>query len=256
MKIDAHMHLTIPVETMVDKLREQGFDRGIVCSSAVARGECVTTLESAQAIMGQVADVQNQALRLTASQVNHQIMEAVSQYPQLLWGFGKVDLFQPDLEATMDEIVALGMKGVGEIVGLHGNVDRLAPVLELAGARGLPVFLHTDYPVDADDLARVFELAGRYPETQIILGHMGGDFWIDAIQGASKLPNVWVDTSEVVNQVALQVAVNTIPGRVLFSTDYPWDSMESMVAHVQVLQNSEAEKQAVLGGNAERLFSR
>lgn len=255
MKIDAHMHLTVPVELMADKLRSLGFDKGVVCSSAVARGECITTLESAETIMGQVADVQNDALSLIASQVNRQIMAEVDKYPDLLWGFGKVDLFQPDLASTVDEIVQLGMKGIGEIVGIHGHTDKLAPVLELAGARHLPVFLHTDYPVDAADLVSVFRLAKRYPQAQIILGHMGGDFWIDAIRGAGENANLWLDTSEVVNQVALQVAVNTVPRRVLFSTDYPWDSPESMLGHVEALQNTKEEKNAVLGGNAQALFA-
>ena len=58
------------------------------------------------------------------------------------------------------------------------------------------------------------------------------------------------------NQVALQVAVNTVPDKVLFSTDYPWDAPESMEARVEALRNSEETKRAVLGGNAQRLFNR
>lgn len=254
MKIDAHMHLTIPTSMMVEQLKSLGFDHGVVCSSAVARGECIQTLDDARVQMGQVVGVQNSAVAVSVEDINAQIAAAVATCPEMLFGFGKVDLFQENPGATIAQIAQMGMKGVGEIVGIHGNVERLCPILEAAGQYKLPVFLHTDYPVDSQDLQGVFALAVQYPQTQIILGHMGGDFWIDAIAGAAKTPNVWVDTSEVVNQVALQVAVNEVGDRLLFSTDYPWDAPESMVARVEALHNTDAQKQAVMGDNAARLF--
>lgn len=254
MKIDMHMHLTQPVSLAADKLRTLGFDRGILCSSAVARGESISTLSDARAMMSRVGDVQNRPTDRTASQINRDIMDAVNQYPDLLWGFGKVDLFQPDIPETVSEISALGMKGIGEIVGIHGNTGLLATVFDAAATYALPVFLHTDYPVDAGDLAAVFRLSALFPDTQIILGHMGGDFWIDAIAGASVHPNIWLDTSEIVNQVALQVAVNTLPDRVMFSSDFPWDAPEGILARIAVLDASDEVKEKVLGGSAAHLF--
>lgn len=256
MKIDVHMHMTQPLELVTDQLKKGGFDRGIICSSAVARGECIDTLADAREMMGRVAEVQNRPVEKTVSQINREIAAAVRQYPDLLWGFGKADLFQPDPEAAVREIAELGLQGVGEIVGLHGNVPKLEPILAAAEAADLPVFLHTDYPVDGADLAAVAELINAHPRAQVILGHMGGDFWMDAVAMAAEHANLWLDTSEVVNQVALQVAVNTVPDRVLFSTDYPWDAPESMEARIAALRNSEETKQAVLGGSALKLFER
>lgn len=254
MMIDAHMHLTRPVTLMVETLQRLGFQRGVVCSSAVASGERISTLADARAMMERVAGVQNRATDRTVSQINRDIAAAVAQYPALLWGFGKVDLFQDGLAETVEEMKSLGMKGIGEIVGLHGNVGLLPPVLEAAGTAALPVFLHTDYPVDGKDLAQIVALAGRYPNTRIILGHAGGDFWIDAIAGAAERENLWLDTSEIVNQVALQVAANTVPRRLLFSSDFPWDSMESMLARIEALSNTDETKRMILGGNAETLL--
>lgn len=256
MKIDVHTHITQPLELLTDQLKRNGFDRAYVCSSAVARGEVIDSLDSAREIMGRVAGVQNQAGDRAVSQTNRALAEAIRQYPDLLRGFGKVDLFQPDIPAVVREIAELGLSGVGEIVGIHGNTARLEPVLEAAEAQSLPVFLHTDYPVDAGDLAEVAALARKYRGAQIILGHMGGDFWMDAIAIAQETPNIWLDTSEIVNQIALQVAVNTVPDRVMFSTDFPWDAPESMEARVEALRNDGGTKAAVLGGNALRLFSK
>lgn len=256
MKIDVHMHITQPLELLTEQLRKTGFDRAYLCSSAVARGELIDSLETAREVMGRVAGVQNQAGDCAVSQINRALAEEIRRYPALLRGFGKVDLFQPDIAAAVGEIAELGLSGIGEIVGIHGNTGRLALVLEAAEARSLPVFLHTDYPVDAGDLKEIAAQAKKYRGTQIILGHMGGDFWMDAVAIARETPNVWLDTSEIVNQVALQVAVNTVPDRVLFSTDFPWDVPESMEARVAALRVSEAVKAAVLGGNAARLFSK
>lgn len=255
MKIDVHTHITQPLELLTERLRRNGFDRAYVCSSAVARGELIDSLESAREVMGRVAGVQNQAGDCAVSRTNRALAAEIQKYPDLLRGFGKVDLFQPDIPAAVEEIAELGLSGVGEIVGIHGSAARLAPVLAAAEARSLPVFLHTDYPVDAGDLKEIAALAREYRGAQIILGHMGGDFWMDAIAIARDTPNIWLDTSEIVNQVALQVAVNTVPDRVMFSTDFPWDAPESMEARVAALQNDGGVKAAVLGGNALRLFS-
>lgn len=255
MKIDAHMHFTIPVELTVDKLHSLGFDKGIICSSAVARGEGIFTISDANAMMARVANAQNKPADRTVSQINQEIMTAVGKYPDMLWGFGKVDLFQPNISETIAEIKALGMKGIGEIIGIHNNVKLLAPILDLAGNYSLPVFLHTDYPVDARDLADIFVLADQFPKAILILGHAGGDFWLDAIAGAENRHNVYLDTSEIVNQVALQVAVNTLPDRIMFSTDFPWDAPESMLARIDALDCQEAVKEQILGNTAASLFS-
>ena len=256
MKIDVHMHLTEPVSLLADKLISLGFNHGIICSSAVAKGENIKSLSDARLMMDRVAEAQNNPSDRPIDQINRDIMTAVNQYPDLLWGFGKVDLFKPDIAGTIRDISAIGLKGIGEIVGIHGHTELLRDVFEAAGYYELPVFIHTDYPVDAEDLTKIIDMAREYPSTQIILGHMGGDFWIEAIQGASENYNLWLDTSEVVNQAALQVAVNTVPYRTMFSSDFPWDSPESMLARIDALECSDEVKKKVLGINANVLFGR
>lgn len=254
MIIDAHMHLTDPVELIIEQLAVCGIDKAVICSGALAKGEAVTDLMSAKQMMGGIEKAQLNASGNNTSRINKAVADAVAKYPNRLIGMGKVDLFQENTEGIIDEIVSLGLKGIGEIVGVHRHTDLLIPVLKGAHKYGLPVFIHTDYPVDAQDIDKLFDLAGKYYEARIILGHSGGDFWLETIERAKAYPNIWLDTSEIVNQTALKVAVAELPDRVLFSTDFPWDSVKSMMARIDALDMNHVEKSKVSGENAAALF--
>ncbi|MEL7610635.1 MAG: amidohydrolase family protein [Bacillota bacterium] len=254
MRIDAHVHCTDPAALLTGMLDKLGLDKAVVCSSGVARGETIKTLEDAKAAMGGIARAQSAGGVRSVSQVNRALAEVVNGNGERCIGFAKLDLFSPTLRQDAEEAVSLGFAGFGEIIGIHGNADKVDSVLSLADDAGLPVFIHCDYPVDAADLGALFQMIRRYARAKVVVGHMGGDFYLDALEQAAGLQNAYVDTSEVVNQVALQVAASTMPERLLYASDFPFDCAESMLCRIDCLALDAAVKERVMGLNALELL--
>lgn len=256
MKIDIHVHRTEPIGLLLDSMEKHGIDRCLVCSSAVARGERVDTLADAEAVLGNVARAQNErGSEQSVYDVNRELAQALRPYGERLTGFGKVDLHGDDLARQLEGIVDLGLGGVGEIIGIHGHVERLRPVLAFCRDHApLPVFIHTDYPVARQDLVDLLSLMREYPEAHVILGHLGGNHWMDVVRAAPDLPHCLLDLSEVVNLVPLRVAVRECPRQVAFGSDYPWDLQSVNLGRIESLGLPEAVKADVLGRNALRFM--
>lgn len=251
MLVDAHTHLTEPEEIILKRLKQAGIDKAVVCSSGLARGEHIYSLQDAKTTFNRIAEAQNgMGQELTLQDINTKLAQVVANHCQKLIGFGKIDLFQSEILMEAQKILDLGLKGIGEVVGIHGNTKLLEPLFQFSHEQnGFPVFIHCDYPVDATDLKAVFELAKRFNRAKIIVGHLGGDYWIEAIEVALNCPNIYLDTSEVVNAAALQVAVRELPDKVVFGSDFPWDSPEAMLKRFDHLDIDSGAKKKVLGLN-------
>ena len=118
-----------------------------------------------------------------------------------------------------------GDKCVQEMVG---PVERA-----LANERRLVVLLHVPRSgrlADSEIQAGVRWLAAECPQARIVLAHCGRCYLPSEMKAAISclrgLPNVWMDTSMVMDPVTLQIALNEIgPGRLLFATDFPVAAM-------------------------------
>jgi predicted TIM-barrel fold metal-dependent hydrolase len=236
------------MDILVQKISSLGFDYAVVCSSGLARGEEILTLADAKENMDRIARAQNNPGEVSISAINRQLKKDIAPFPSLI-GFAKADLFQPTLTQDVREALDLGFAGIGEVIGVHGHAAALERLFDALDGSDVPVFVHCDYPVDAADLKEIFSLARRCEPQPVIIGHLGGDFWIDAIESALEVKNIYLDISEVVNQAALRTAANTLPERLLFGSDYPWDSPESMLERINQLTNSPSEKEGILGNN-------
>lgn len=158
------------------------------------------------------------------------IANAVKKYPDRFIGFVRLDpaYGQKTIDTLMEAIETYGFKGVK----FH-PVDYVLPafsptileIMKIAGERGMPVLFHC-----ADEMMCLpLEIeAGirQVPETNIILGHMGGFFHQnDAINVAKRNKNVYLETCEQPFIWGIQKAVEELgPERVLFGTDMPTDN--------------------------------
>ncbi len=256
MRIDIHVHDTEPIELLLDSMADNGINRAFVCSSAVAKGENVKTLSDAKMVLGNVARAQTEeGSKRTVQEVNRDLAEKLGPYEGKLYGFGKVDLYDQDVEEQLASIVECGLYGVGEIIGIHEHVDLLRPVLSFsAEQKKFPIFIHCDFPVERKDLEALFNLIGEYPDAKIIVGHMGGNHWIETLEHVKVLDNCLLDVSEVVNYVPLYVAVAEYPDKVAYGSDFPWDLQEVNLARLNNMELSEEAKAQVMGGNLRRFM--
>jgi predicted TIM-barrel fold metal-dependent hydrolase len=81
------------------------------------------------------------------------------------------------------------------VQGFQANDELVWPLLEAAAAERLPVYVHTGPPGAATPW-QVVDLAERFPQADLIIGHSGAtDFWNDAPAAGSARDNVYLEAS-------------------------------------------------------------
>jgi uncharacterized protein len=242
-----------------------------------------------------------------AHECNDELAEAVERYPDRLAGFATVPISSPDaaadeLERAVRKLGFLGAVINGHSQGRYLDNPDFEPVLDRAAALNVPIYLHPTIPpaaVIASSYAGfsaevTFALAtvgwgwhintathllrlilggvfDRYPELQIIIGHMGEatSFMLPRFDATLKpeltglqhpvstylRQNVhytfanFNDAATYANLVA-QVGV----GRLAFSADYPFGSMRAARAFLDKLPLSDEDRAGISHRNAEKLL--
>lgn len=191
---------------------------------------------------------------------------------------GGLDLFRRGIE----EWGVRGMK-MHPAAGFRPSDPECRPFFELAGRKGVPIACHTGpmvSPLLSHTCQPIYldEMAADYPETTIIMQHSGQQaWWREALNIAFWKPNVvlelsmwqWAylqDPREFVATLARMKATIGIE-RIVFASDLPGlRAAMSLRTWVEVFQQlpalakqhgfdlSEADVQAIMGGNAARIL--
>jgi hypothetical protein len=134
---------------------------------------------------------------------NEHIAELQAKYPKRLIGYGGIDGSNTRHDAVAETIRCvekLGLKGIfiepGRQLLSHPADERLNPVYEACLSLKVPVVVMSGPYAGADIGAShpiyIDQLATRYPDLKIVVGH-GAWPWIDEIHGvAFKHPNVYL----------------------------------------------------------------
>ncbi|HZY91929.1 MAG TPA: amidohydrolase family protein [Thermoplasmata archaeon] len=153
---------------------------------------------------------------------------------------------------------------------------RLAPLYEFAARRRLVVMFHQGDTLSADGLVKfarpieVDEVAVRYREIPMVLCHLGNPWIEEAAELVYKNANVYTDTSGVLwdprlphfprlvararDRLGQAIAEIGSTSRILYGSDWPLESIDLAVSLVTGLDLPEPDREAILGGNARRLF--
>jgi len=124
---------------------------------------------------------------------------------------------------------------------------------------GFKAILTHSGSIDTGSLCRphmVAELAKECPDITIIMGHMGIQEWFDAIEFAEEQDNIVLETSGSIGRYGqIETAVKTIGAeRVIFGTDFPYNSIPMNLSKVRDADISEADKGLILGRNIARIL--
>lgn len=185
---------------------------------------------------------------------NKEVYAMTRKYPDRLIGFGII--CPRDRQRAMDEakrcINDYGFRGLK----LHSTINHymadstlVDPVMDFAESYNL--FSHP---------RMIGVLAERHPQAVLIIGHMGGQAWLEAIEMAKKYPNVYLDTADVLNQVnILPTAIQEVGAeRILWGTDSPILNVAVELAKITTADLyapiSQEDKEAILGTNMARLL--
>ncbi len=208
-----------------------------------------------------------------AREANDYIIDAVSRFPDRLVGFAGVNpAWGADAVGEINRCADAGLRGVGE---LHsdsqgfdlGDQRSMTPLMEAVEARGLIITTHSSEPVghvyQGKGMTRpevLWQFIRNFPEATVVCAHWGGGLPFYALmpEVRESLSNVYFDTAaspflytpDVFQTVAQLVGAD----KILMGSDYGLLRPSRLIKQVQKSSLTTEDKEAILGGNAERLL--
>ncbi len=216
----------------------------------------------------------NQALAGDTARIragNDSIIALAAKNPRLL----PIATVHPyDGEAALAELRRVAGQGV-KVLKIHPHTQkfdaadpRVLALANLAGTLGVTVLMDNANILPGDS-EKLFNLALAAPKTNFLFAHMGGlnfRFWniLAAARTAENLfaNNIYFDISFMVTLVAgspiedefVWTIRNVGTQHVLLGSDYPQASLAQNLAALEKLKLTDAEKDAIRFGNAQKLF--
>lgn len=195
--------------------------------------------------------------------INDFLAASTASAPDRLIGFGTLHPGCEDLDAELDRLQALGLKGVKvhpDCQSFYADSPEALTMFRLIGERGLPVLVHTgDRAKPYSDPERLARAADALPGTRFISAHLGGyTQWQRGTDILSGRGNVWADCSSSLYALEKDEAAALIrrwgADRVLFGTDYPMWTPKDEVGRFLALPLTDAERELIAHANAEKLL--
>jgi predicted TIM-barrel fold metal-dependent hydrolase len=218
-----------------------------------------------------------------ARMINDQISETIKRYPNRFSGYCCIPLQDPTAAADELEraVTKLGLKGAMVNINTPDrwlSDQKYEVIFERLAGLDVPIYLHTDGPSTEDsglhivpEVMRIVngDLLVKYPKLQFVLGHAGESlpFWLNRLDGRWRYPdrpkkfsqyfkeNFHVSTSSQCWPILLQFLISALGSdRILFATDYPYESSKQHVDFIDSAPISESDREKICHLNAERLF--
>jgi len=259
MIIDSHAHVVLPIEKHISLMDEAGIDKAILFSTSIhpEKANNIDEFEKELNSLYEIISGKRNSLEVKIASTKEQY-EIINKYPSRFHGFGNVPVGL-DYEKTTawieEYVIKNNFIGLGEFTLASGQIGMLDTIFQ--GAKdfaNLPIWIHAFWPLDLNDIKDIFNLAKKYPEVPVIIGHSGGLNWLDVIKMTKETNNVYIDLSASYAAVALKMTINELPERCLFSSDLPYgDLVASKFAIEHVCKDKKIIDQ-VLGGNIAKLL--
>lgn len=170
---------------------------------------------------------------------NENIFQACDNYPDRMIGFVTVDM--SNISLAIDDLIKIKAKHNVKGVKLHPRIQcfspndkNIYPLYECISELGLPIvfdgFLQSSTIPMLDLIPERYDaLAKQFRNMTIILAHMGGHRYWDAYFVAKSNPNIYLDTSYIVNFFKdipskvdeFKFIFNSLDRKIIFGSDYP-----------------------------------
>lgn len=193
---------------------------------------------------------------------NNWVRDAVDYYPERIYGlvYASPNQIDQTLDAMERHIQNGPMVGLKMWVCRRCNDPAYDPIVEYAVELGVPIQQHT-WMKSTGNLETestpwdLLELARRHPRARFVMAHSGGR-WEKGIRIVRDQPNIAIDVCGGDPEAGqTEYAVSCLGAeRVLFGSDATGRSFASQLAKVTGAELPNAQRQLILGGNAERLF--
>lgn len=180
--------------------------------------------------------------------------------------FGSVHHESPDALSELERLAENGIKGVKlhpDYQEFYCDDDKMLPIYEKIGELGLITVFHCGldmgYPRPMHcDSKRLASVLPSFKGAPVVAAHFGGLIGWDDTEEYLVGKDVYLDTAYSYGVLPPKIAVPIIKAhgadRILMGSDAPWSNPAHYVEFVNVLDITEEEKRAILGGNAQRLL--
>jgi len=233
-----------------------------------------------------IFDKSSDAISMARS-INDELSKVVKRYPERFAGLCCLPLQDPGAAADeLDRAVTkLGLKGVSVQADMQGRSfgdQKYEVIFERLAKLDVPMYLHIRGPAlmnpdlsGLEDAIRLIncDLLDKYPGLKFILGHAGESmpFWLWRLDGRWResydhskrqkifsqyfKDNFFVSTSSQCWPALLQFLIAALGAdRILFGTDYPYESTKQHVDFIDSVQISDSDREKICHLNAEKLF--
>lgn len=261
MIIDGHSHVTLPIQEHIKAMDAAGIDKTVLFSTTFHPEKSTNFTEvktSMEFLSDLLAGKKGSMLEARQKSVS-ELVGAIGQYPDRYIGFGAVPVGL-DLDGTLqyvNDVICLNhLAGMGEFTLGSGQVHLLNNIFCASQEfNHLPIWVHAFSPLTFQGIKNIAEFARSYPETPVILGHLGGTNWLETIELIKEIPNLYLDISAYYSTFVLGAVINEVPGKCLFGVDRPFGDLQlSKDAILRYAKTSEVSN-AVLGENMVRLLN-
>ena len=259
--IDAHQHIRVGSYIYSSKLEKSKIDPEQIFEREVRRLK--DWFEKYEVAYEAVSNISPMVDRVWQSR--HGENEYVARLSERLNGriiglyvpnvFEPADIIKEKIEEAVKTYGFKGIKLHPWVSAFPLNHPIVYPVFDMAAKYGLPVLSHSARSEFCTPLLFV-DIALRYPEVPIIMGHMGKQhLHYDVIPAMRLAENLYLETSGSKIQVLLERVVKEFGAeRVLFGTDGPHDLLPAYLARIEDLNVSDEEKEWILGKSAAKIF--
>ncbi len=194
---------------------------------------------------------------------------AINAEQDRLLSFGGIHPDNDDIDAKLDEIVSLGLKGIKlhpDYQGVFIDDDRYLRILQGAIDRDLLVSIHAGIDkglpetvhCPPDRTRRALDALSLPSEPRIILAHGGGWGCWDEVETCLVGQPVYFDLAVTIEYIdeaqLLRLIRRHSAARILFATDVPWSRQADIVRRFEALPLTDEERQQIAFRNAAALL--
>ena len=233
-------------------------------------------------IFGSDFGVQLEEPKIHPYETNRRLADLAKKYPDKFIAVAALDPRRPGaVKHFRTCIEEWGIKGLKlhPAAGFYPTDEICYPFYEMCGEYGLPIIFHSGAqpaaPVKLDTQFPVYiaEAATKFPDTNMVIAHVGQDLWPEAVMFGKYIPNVYYDISAYQFNYLfwgserffkwLRDLIDTVGGsRVMWATDHPLPNVAlSPEDWVKVFTErktdvpfSDSEIEILMGGAAAELF--
>nr|WP_092069325.1 amidohydrolase family protein [Dendrosporobacter quercicolus]NSL47434.1 amidohydrolase family protein [Dendrosporobacter quercicolus DSM 1736]SDL89256.1 hypothetical protein SAMN04488502_1011109 [Dendrosporobacter quercicolus] len=261
MIIDGHSHVTFPIQEHIKAMDAAGIDKTVLFSTTFhpEASKNFADVQSSMEFLNDLLAGKKGSMVEVRQKAVSELMDAIKQYPNRYIGFGAVPAgleLKPTLQYVAENIQNNHLTGMGEFTLGSGQIHLLKNIFRASQEfHNLPIWIHAFFPLTFQDIKEISELAKDYPETPVILGHLGGSNWLETVALIKEISNLYLDTSAYYSTFVLASIINEVPEKCFFGVDRPFGDLQLSKNAVLQFAKTSAIANAVLGENIARLLN-